>query len=587
MPVESPPLSASRWRFDALVCLSYALVGWWLTAQLWRNPHTRTLELNVADQTLVEWFLAYGSRFWLGDFSLVTDRLNAPDGINMLTNAATVGLGVIFAPITFLFGAAVTFTFLMGFNLVATAVGWYLVMARTMGLNRPAAAMAGAFCGFAPGMVSQSNSHLHMTAQWLVPVMAWCVITMARAATDRRQVWPLARASALFGLLVVVQVFIGEETLLLVAFSLIVVTLVYIVWKRPPLPHLGRFGAGLAMAVMVAVPLLIYPLWTQFQGPQSVPNGVFSPDYFSADLASFVAYSPLSIGGSPENARLSTGAAEYNTFLGWPLVLLVLGLGIWLRRNAIAVACVATSIVMALLSLGPKVVIDRERTTFSGLYLFLKGVPVIDGALPMRFALAMIPLIAILLALAWDKASRDSDPWLRLGVPALIVAALVPLVPTPLPAVDRAPVPAFYAQGHWRQCASQGDVIVPVPPATPHEPGPMRFATETEAAFSMPEGFFIGPYGRGGSATVGTYKLPTSALLAAVAKDGMLPNGLPPEAVDEQMRAQARADLARWGAKCVVLTSPQPFGPELRRTVEALLGPGREVADAVIWPISS
>src|SRR5215207_5889128 len=141
MPVASPPSSRPRWRADLLVCLSYVLLGWWLTASLWRSPDTRALELNAADQTLVEWFLSYGSRVWLGDFSLVTDRLNAPDGINMLTNAATLGLGVIFAPVTFLFGAPTTFTLLMGFNLAATAIGWYLLMSKTMGMRRPAAAL--------------------------------------------------------------------------------------------------------------------------------------------------------------------------------------------------------------------------------------------------------------------------------------------------------------------------------------------------------------------------------------------------------------------------------------------------------------
>jgi hypothetical protein len=203
----------------------------------------------------------------------------------------------------------------------------------------------------------------------------------------------------------------------------------------------------------------------------------------------------------------------------------------------------------------------------------------------MRFALAMIPVIAILLALAWDKAARSDERWVRFGVPGVIVAALLPLLPTPLPTIDRPAVPAFYSEGHWRECASEGDVIVPVPPATPHDPGPMRFSTVTGAAFSMPEGFFIGPYGRGGSATVGTYKLPTSATLAAVAKTGKLPNGQEPSAVNDQMRAQARADLARWEASCVVLTA-HPHAAELRVAVEALLGPGRSVADAVIWPIS-
>lgn len=48
----------------------------------------------------------------------------------------------------------------------------------------------------------------------------------------------------------------------------------------------------------------------------------------------------------------------------------------------------------------------------------------------------------------------------------------------------------------------------------------MRWGTAANAAFGMPEGFFIGPYGRDGSAVMGTYKRPTSALLADVAKRG-------------------------------------------------------------------
>lgn len=583
MRVTSTPMGPSRWRSglaaDVLVCMGYVLLAVWLTAGLWRDPETRTLALNPADQTLVEWFLAYGGRFWQGDFALLNDRLNAPDGINMLTNAATVGLGALFAPITLLFGAPTTFTVLMGLNLAATAAGWYLLMVKTFGASRAAAAIGAAFCGFAPGMISQANSHLHMTAQWLVPPMVWCVVTLARAATDQFSGWRLVTTGAFFGLLVVAQVFIGEETLFLLAFTLIIVTLVYLIVVRPPWAHIARFAGGLSVAVAVAIPLLIYPLWMQFKGPQSVPNGVFSPDYFIADLASFVAFSPLSVGGSPENAKLSTGPSEYNTFLGWPLILLILGIAIWLRRQAIAVACFAAALAMAALSLGPKVVIEREPTSFAGPYIFLRGVPVIDGALPMRFALAMIPLIAILLVLAWDRAAQSYHQWLRFGVPALIAVALVPLIPTPLPTTDRPAVPSFYADGHWRECADDGEVIVPVPLATPPEPEPMRYATATGVAFGMPEGFFIGPYGRNGRATVGTWKFPTSLVLAEVAKTGKVP------VVEDRMRAQAKADLARWKASCVALTK-HPQEAALRRTLEALLGPGRPVADAIVWTIA-
>jgi hypothetical protein len=570
--------AARRWGPDALVCAGYLILAIWLTKGLWPHPTTRTLALNRADQTLVEWFLSYGSRVWLGDFSLVTDRLNAPDGVNLLTNAATVGLGAIFAPVTWLFGAPVTFAVIMAVNLAATAAGWYLLFSRTFKASRAAAAIGGAFCGFAPGMVSQANSHLHMTAQWLVPPLIWCVVTLARAAIAHDNA-RLVRTGIVLGLLVTVQVFIGEETLFLLAMSLALVAIVYVAFKRPPWVQLGGFAAGLLIAAGVSVLPLAYPLWLQFQGPQSVPNGVFSPDYFSADLASFIAYSPLSVAGSPGNARLSTGPAEYNTFLGGPLILVVVVLAIWLRRQAIAVACSAAIIVMAALSLGPRIVVNEQATSHAGPYVFLRDLPVVDGALPMRFALAMIPLIAVLLVLAWDKASEQVAGWQRFALAAALGVALIPLLPTPLPTEDRNPVPLFYSEGHWRECASSGQIIIPVPLPTPTDPEAMRYATAANVAFGMPEGFFIGPYGRGGKATVGTWKVPTSALLAEVARSGKVPR------IDDGTRAQARTDLARWNAACVVLTDTQNGG-SLRTTLEQLLGPGRAISDAIVWPVA-
>jgi hypothetical protein len=401
---------------------------------------------------------------------------------------------------------------------------------------------------------------------------------LAREAAGRQRPWRIISLGVGFGLLVVAQVFIGEETLFLAALTLSLVTVAYLAWVRPPLAQLARFAAGIMTAVAVAIPLLAYPLWVQFKGPQSVPNGVFSADYFITDLASFVAISPLSALGSPEATRLSTGPAEYNTFFGWPLVLLFAGLALWLRREAIAVACALAAIVMAALSLGPIIVINRQRTSFEGPYQMIKGLPVIDGALPLRFALAAIPVIAVLLVLGLEKARRSSHPAIFWGVPLVAVLALLPVVPAQLPTRDRPPVPAFYAEGHWRQCASDGDVIVPVPLATPQQPEPMRYAADQRAAFGMPEGFFIGPYGRYGRATIGTWKRPTSALLTEVARTGKEP------IIDSNTRAQAKVDLTRWKASCVVLTD-HPHRQALQRTLENLLGPGKPVADAVIWTL--
>jgi hypothetical protein len=316
----------------------------------------------------------------------------------------------------------------------------------------------------------------------------------------------------------------------------------------------------------------------QFSGPGSVPDGPFSAHYFSADLASWPAFSPLTIfGGEPTAAHLTTSAAEFNTFLGWPLLLVAVACVVWLRHRPLVVAAAIAAGAMALLSLGPELVVNGHRINLPLPYRFLADRPVVDGALPQRYGIAVVPLFATVLALALDRGRRLSDSRIRLVVPVAAGLALLPLLPTPLPAADRPPVPTFISAGHWRDCVEPGGVLVPVPLPTPQEPEPMRWAAAANAEFALPEGFFIGPYARDGKASVGTYKQPTSRLLADVAETGQVPELLP------EHRAQAQQDLAFWGASCVVLGPGQQYEDQLRLVLEELLGPGERVADAWVW----
>ncbi|MEH0819009.1 MULTISPECIES: hypothetical protein [unclassified Micromonospora] len=588
----APGTRARRWRAtvarhrtDLLVGLAFVLLAGWLTNGLWPDPTGRVLALNPEDQTLYEWFLAVDSRALLGDFGLLTDRLNSPDGVNLMTNTTVIALGVLCAPVTLLFGAPVTFALLAGVNLAGTAVAWYLLFTRTLRARRLAAALGAGLCGFGPGMVSQSNSHLHMTAQWLVPVIVWLVVRLLRAADpgvasldrpDRRR---LVTSAVGLAAAVTVQIFVGEEVLFLTAVTLLVMTVAYAVTDRELLRRaLPGFAGGLMLAAGLALLVLGYPLWFQFAGPQGVADGMFSPHYFSADLRSWWTISPLSVIGSDSSARLTTGPAEYNTFLGLPLLLVAAGCALWLGRRPVVVACVAGALVMGALSLGPQVVHDGDRSAMPGPFALLAGLPVIDGALPMRFGLAVLPLAATLLVLAVDRALRRPGR-ARLLVPAAVGAALLSVFPAPLPTAERPPLPEFVTGGHWRECVRPGGVLVPVPAATPQEPWPMRWAAAADAEFGIPEGFFIGPYGRDGSATMGTSKQPTSVLLADVAKRGHEP------VIGDEQRRQARVDADFWGADCVAVTDDAPHAESLRRTLVQLYGPGTRIADAWTWRV--
>jgi hypothetical protein len=588
-PAEPPGDDASRptlrsrvaaWTsttgaFDTAACLVYLTFALWVTHGLWPDPNVRAIGENANDQVLIEWFLAHGVLVWRGDFSFVTDRLNSPDGVNLMSNASHIVHGVLMAPVTVLFGAAVSFALLVALNLAATAAGWYLLFARGLGLNRGAALVGAFFTGFAPGMISQSNSHLHMTAQWLVPPMVWCVIKLTRVQTPR------STLITAFGLaaLVCTQLLLGEEVLFLTALTLLLFGLIYaaIRW-RWTIEMAPRFLAGGVVAAGVSLLAMAYPLWVQLDGPLHTPNAPFAPIYFYADIASYAVISPLSIAGSTEAGKLATSATEMNAYLGLPLLFVLLGLAVWRWRSPVVVAASVAGIVMAILSFGPFPAINGERTGWPSLYNNIADIPLVNGALPTRYSLALIPLIGLVLAICVDAAVRAGGA-ARVIVPVAIVAALVPTLPKPLTTVERAPVPEFITSGDWRQCAPDGGVLVPVPLPTPTEPDAMRWPAAANDAFGIPEGFFIGPYGPEGRSSIGTYKQPTSALLADVAHTGALP------AITDATRALARRDLAFWKADCVALAHG-PFEGQLRSTLEALLGPGTPINDTWTWKIT-
>jgi len=568
------------WTPDALVCAAITVVAGWLAHGLWPHPGTRVLAFNPTDQALDEWFLANGTRFYTGDFHLVTHLLNAPDGVNLLSNASLIALGLLLAPLTLAFGPAVSFAVVTVANLAGTGIAWYLLLARTLRLRRVAAAVGGAFAAFAPGIVSQANGHLHITAQWLVPPIVWCVHRLAGAAElDGTARWRRVVATGvLLAGLVSVQLFLGEEVLFLTAATLIPFCLVYALvapgYARRVLPTLG---AGALLAAAIAGAVLYHPLWVQFAGPQHVPNGPFSAAYFSTDLASFGSISPLSFAGDVQAQRLVSGPAEYTTFFGVPLLLVVGGATLWQWRRPMVVSATAAAVVMAVLSLGPHYVVNTTRTQKRAPYGWIENLPVIDGALPTRFALAMIPLIAIVLAVALDAAVRQHAR-LRLLVPFAVVVALVPIAPRPLATHDRPPVPRYFTDGYWRSCVRPGGVLVPVPLPEALNPDSMRWPAATGNQFAIPQGFFIGPYADNGQASVGIYPRATSQLLDKVNKSGV------PADVSDDDRARAREDVAYWHASCVVVAHG-PDGEPLRTTLDALFGTGDDVADVYVWHV--
>lgn len=559
-----------RWPQDVAAVSTFVVLAFWVTARIWRHP-SHGVRDNRMDQAFFEWMLAHGARV-VTDFSypFVSKQMNVPDGVNMMANTSVLGISLPMTPVTLLFGPHVSFNVFLTGALIATAVSWYFVLSRFIVRSRVAAWIGAVFCGFAPSMVSHATGHPNIVSQFLVPVIIWRTFAL-------REHGRWLRNGLLLALPIVWQAFINLEILLLTAvgLGLFLGTLVLL---RPELrKDLRPFVAGLVVAAAVAGTLLAYPIYVQFFGPQAYHG--LPPDIrrYGADLASFVAFSRESIGGSPRSAAgLAQNPTEENAFFGWSLVILTGAIVLWLRRTPAVLALAVVGLVFAVFSLGPEIRFDGQKTGIPSAWRLMLNVPVLNSAVPTRWALAIAPVVGLLLALAWEQtrslARRNPNVsgQIRFATAAGLAMALVPIAPTALPSVKLPKTPDFITAGTWKQYVGEGETVCPLPMPSLAYSDPLRWSAQTGLDMPIPRGYFLGPRRdpkkpNDRTALFTAPARPTSTVFASIQRSGQIP------IVTQGLRAQAREDLRYWRSAVVIL-APQKHSEVHRRTMTELIG---------------
>lgn len=570
MPVRGRRLT------DLWACLSYLALGFVVLCQLWLDPNRRVLASNDDDHGFFLFVLAHGERVvFHGANPLFDDRLNVPDGVNMMANTSVLALSLPFAPVTHFFGPGLSVVLLLTLGLAGTAAAWYWVLSRHLVRSRLAAWIGGAWCGFCPAMVGHANGHINFVSQFAVPFIVWQVLRL-------REPGRIVRGGVALGLLAVLQVFINEETLLFTALTLTLFLVLYatMAWRQIA-PAVPRFFAGLGVAALVAGGLLAYPLWFQFYGPGSYHGQPFAPDKYVTDLLSIGAYARQSLAGNGVVARaLSVSATEDNTFFGLPLLVMLVISVAMLWRSVAARAAAIAGLVLLVVSMGPKLRVAGHDTAIPLPFGLVNHVPLIDLVSVTRFAMVTATIVGVLLALAADRIG-DYPRRKRVAFWIGLTAALIPVVPKPLPIVPADPLPPFIADGMWRSYVPAGRslVTVPLPEVTTGRVG-MRWVALSGLAFTVPRGYFMGPVNPPADDT-GSWNAPrrfTSDLLWRVREYGEVP------AITAADRRAFTADLTYWRAGVVVLVPESRNGAQLRATLTDLFGrPPQRVGGVEMW----
>ncbi len=556
--------------------LALAVIVTW---HLWADPASRIVAGNPDDADLFAWYMRYAETSLAhGQLpALVTTALNAPGGINLMWNSSMLLPCILLAPVTVLFGPQVSLTVLTtaGFAGSAAAMFWVL---RRWRISLPAAALAGAVYGFSPALVQSAIGHYDLQFAVLPPLI---VDAMLRTVTvpkpdGTKPVRPTGFRAGLrqgigLGLLIAAELFVSEE----LALTSVLAGLLLVAWlaagnARLAVRHAAGACFGLGVAALATLVVAGGALWEQFFGPLTQSGSPFLRDFYENDLSGFVTPSARLLFHTPASAAQAAlyqgQPPEYLAYLGWPLIVVLAAAAIIFWRRPVIRAVAATTLVLAVLSLGGHPLVSGGSHPGTDLpWYWLEKLPLGGSVLPDRLSVLIDGTAAVLLALAFDASAQWLAPRvprtrLALGVAAAVTVCL-PLVPVPLRAASPARLPAGWraAFAALRLPAGARVLVVPVPQA--HLTEAMRWAADDPHRHDLIGGYFIGPAWNGLAYFDGNGLPATAAYLDQLWISGLRPGSPQARAAARASAgppatppapAQLQADLRSWQLNAII-----------------------------------
>jgi hypothetical protein len=399
----------------------------------------------------------------------------APTGINLTWATTVPALALLFSPLTAIFGPAVSYNIAATLLPAAAAFTAYL-LCKHITRSTWASLVAGYLFGFSSYMLGQSQGHMHMTAVFLVPLMALATTRYLRGEIDGRGVaW---RLGVLFG----IQIWLSTELLVTAALVLalaLVLAFALLPATRPRVRAIWRpLLAAVGLSVVIALPIVYYAL-TGFQsGSINVPS-VYDGDALNFLLPTHFVW----FGGSwfhSISQYFRGNDSEEGAYLGIPTLVIVVWFAFRARRSAVARYLLAALALAVVLTLGTGFVV-KGKVEFWLPWREVASLPVLNNVLPARFALFASLIAAVIVAL-WTASRRD---WLRWVLPALAVAALVPDMSHAWFTVHPERWP-FFTDGTYK-CIPKGENVLIFPFGARDDS--TLWQAETGFWFRMPEGY--------------------------------------------------------------------------------------------------
>ena len=576
----------------ALACFTVpAVVLWW---HVWSGHPSAVLTCGCGDPAQEVWFIAWPA--WAIahlDNLVFSGTVNVPDGANLLSNTSGTLVGVVLAPVTWLFGPIAATN--AALTLAPAVSAWACFAAvRPLVTWKAGAIPAALVYGYSAAIVT-SLTFGHVSVSFLV-IPPFLFTTLHEIVI--RQEHTVRRDGLLLAALVVVQFFISPEILVMcLVLAVVGLLAVMAVGRRQVRGRTGHAFPALALGGGVSLVLLAYPTWYGLAGPQAVSGMLFALAPISGvPLSGFLA--PGAYGArAPEYIRFGgylgrTGPPP--DYVGAGVALAALGSVVVGRRRPLTWLLVLLAAVVFWLALGGYLLGGPSWLGHPWLpWATLSRLPLLKEILPDQFELLLTLFVAFLIAIGLDAlhgALRRRGPWLashRTVVASATTAVVAIVAFVPVFVTFEAPLrvvgvhnPAYLRPG--APALPADTVVLTVPFAVSGSAQPMLWQAVDGMRFRLAGAALKTPDARGGPVGSGPPGSGRRILTNLTVPGGPLPTG-----TTGQLAAVRRAVRA-WQVDQVVITGPSRDPVYASGFLTAALGVAPAyVRDAWVWKVQS
>ena len=350
-----------------------------------------------------------------------------PHGFNMTWATSVPAAALLMWPLTWLYGAVVSYNVL---SLLAPALSAWtgFLLARYLTRDTAASFIGGYLFGFSAYELGEMQNHLNLNMIFVVPLLVLLVVRRIRG--DLSRPWfVVALALAMF-----FQLGFSSELLATTCFFGAMIWAIFLVFatkeeRRRLWTVAVEIILAAGMMAAVAAPFLYFIM----QNRADVPPQIHDPEVFSNDPLNYLIPYEVAPGQSlfwTTVARLNyqRDNGGYDAYLGLPLILILILQVRELRRRPYLKPLLLSLLAVVIMSLGPTLHVAAVSTNLWLPWRLVLHLPFISQALPNRFSM-YVALAAGLTAALWLSAARSGRE--RAGRYTLAALASLCLLPNP------------------------------------------------------------------------------------------------------------------------------------------------------------